>query len=104
MEGTHGTMKSAILYLVFLLPASLLCAEEEPGRGDERYFDYSESASRYDSYGRPRSGCRDAPLRRYPFGREPYYYYSENSPWYDSYGRLRFGPRGVPAAEYWTNR
>lgn len=69
-------------------------SENHP-KSSEPYYQSSESAPWYDSYGRLRHGYKDTSIKRYPFGKEPYYYYSESTPWYDSYGRLRHGPKNT---------
>jgi len=65
------------------------------GKTAEPYYQSSETAPWYDSYGRLRHGYKDEPMKQYPAGKEPYYYGSDSAPWYDSYGRLRYGPQST---------
>lgn len=75
-------------------------AAHQPQSARQPYWQSSENAPWYDSYGRLQHGYKDAPMKNYPPGKEPYYYSSEKSTWYDSQGRLRHGPEATDTKTY----
>ena len=76
-------------------PAKRKSQTKSQPKTSEPYYQSSETAPWYDSYGRLQHGYKDTPMKQYPPGKEPYYYSRESAPWYESYGRLRYGPKNT---------